>query len=76
MVRRRFVLRYRGEGPKPKADIERVRRTNGATVIDETRRMMLVEADEEAIDALAGALSDWIVAPEGEMALPERPDSS
>jgi hypothetical protein len=70
--RQRFVLRYRGEGPKPQADVERVRHLPGATVIDETPgRMVLVESDEGPLRELVESLPDWVAAPEQMIPVPD-----
>jgi len=58
------VLRYRGSGAPPAADLARVRSLEGAQVVDSSPRMLVVEADPAQIAALADALADWIVAPE------------
>ncbi len=77
MALRRYVLRYRLEGGKPEADVERVRRLEGVRLIDESSpKMLLVECDDEPGAALAEALPDWVVAPEQTMSLPEPPRKS
>ena len=72
MPRRRFVLRYRGDGPKPEADVERVRRLPEATMVDESSgRMMLVESDEGPLRELVESLPDWVAAPEQRIPVPD-----
>lgn len=72
MERRRYVLRYRGQGAKPSADVEHVRHLAGITVLDESSsKMVLVECDEESTTALAEALPDWVVAPEQTFDVPD-----
>ncbi len=74
MASRRYVLRYRPAGAKPAAEVERIRRVVGVTVIDESApKMLLIECDEERAAALAEALPDWLVSPEQTMSLPEPP---
>ncbi len=68
----RFVLRYRGEGDAPEADVSRVRGLGGAVVVDASSRMLLVEADDAGpLRDLAGTLSGWIFAPEQPYPLPD-----
>jgi hypothetical protein len=66
----RFVLRYQGDGDRPPRDVTRVRRTRGATVLDESPRMLLVEADRPVIDSLLERLDGWAVAEETTVPLP------
>ncbi|MDQ3645275.1 MAG: hypothetical protein M3356_07210 [Actinomycetota bacterium] len=72
MAKCTFVLRYRGEGPKPAADVERIRGLPEATVLDESStRMMLVESDEQPLREVVASLHEWVVAPEQAVPLPE-----
>lgn len=74
MALRRYVLRYRPPGAMPEADVERIRRLEGVTLIDESSpKMLLVECGEEPAASLAEALPDWVVAPEQTMSLPQPP---
>jgi hypothetical protein len=70
-MRRRFVLRYRGEGAKPDADADRVRQLPGTVVVDDSSRMLLVEADEAPLAELVGSLPDWVMAPEQTLSVPD-----
>jgi len=66
------VLRYRGEGPKPEADVERVRSLPDATMVDESPgRMMLVESDEGPLLELVESLPGWVAAPEQMIPVPD-----
>jgi len=67
----RFVLRYRGDGAKPEADVERVRAVAGAVVVDSSPRMLLVESDAEPLQSLVEALPDWVMSPEQTFAVPD-----
>ncbi len=67
----RFVLRYRGDGAKPDADVERVRALAEATVVDESSRMLLVESEQGPLSALVASLPDWVMAPEQTLAVPD-----
>jgi hypothetical protein len=60
----RFILRFRGTGPKPADVADRVRALPDARVLDDTPRMMLVEAPEQQLRELIGADRDWLIAPQ------------
>lgn len=79
----RFVLRYRGKGPKPADVAGLIRATPGVRMIDDAGRMMLVDASEHALRGLVDGmqLNDWLVAPERSYGPPDprptpRADSS
>ncbi|MDQ4068832.1 MAG: hypothetical protein M3203_05075 [Actinomycetota bacterium] len=61
MAKARFVLRYRGEGPKPDADVARVQELAGAVVVGSSSRMLLVESEPEPLRDLVDGLPDWIM---------------
>ena len=67
----RFVLRYRGDGPAPAADVSRVRGLDDAVVVDSSTRMLLVESEPEPLRQLLGTLPDWIMAPEQQYGVPD-----
>ena len=71
MALHRYVVRFKGRGLKPLADVEQVRRLPGVTVIDESSRMLLIEGDDDAVTILAEALPGWVVAPEKTYPLPD-----
>jgi len=72
MAKQRFVLRYRGDGAKPAADVERVRALADASVVDDSSsRMLLVESDQQPLRDLVEALPDWVMAPEQSFAVPD-----
>ena len=71
MVRSRFVLRYRGEGASPESDVARVTELPEAVVVDATPRMLLVESEPEALQALVDELPDWVMAPEQAFPVPD-----
>lgn len=72
MGRRRYVLRYRGSGAKPAADVESTRGLAGVTVLDESApKMLLVECDEGMAGRLADTLPDWVVAAEQTFDVPD-----
>lgn|GEM_PF-6821059 len=59
----RWVLRHR-DGEAPAADMARIRAASGVRVVQHDERVMLVEARESALRALAAVLSGWTVVPE------------
>lgn len=71
MAKSRFVLRYRGEGAKPEADVERVRQLTDAVVVDSSSRMLLVESDPEPLATLVDDLPDWVMTPERSYEVPD-----
>lgn len=71
MARARYVLRYRGDGPKPAADVARVRELAGVDVVDASPRMLVVESEPTALGALVDDLPDWVMAPEQAYEVPD-----
>jgi hypothetical protein len=68
----RFILRYGGDGPKPDADVDRIRAVSGATVVDESARMLLVESDEAALRQTVESLAPgWVLARESVVKVPD-----
>lgn len=61
MAKARFVLRYRGEGPKPDEDVAKVRELAGTVVVDSSSRMLLVESEPEPLRRLVDDLPDWVM---------------
>ena len=70
-MRSRFVLRYRGEGASPRADVDRFAQLPSTVVVDATPRMLLVEAEAEDLQALVDDLPDWVMAPEQGFPIPD-----
>jgi len=66
----RFIVRYRGKGAKPEGAVQRLREAAGVHVIDETRRMLLVEGPEEVIRSAFGD-DDWVIEAEQVYRIPE-----
>ncbi|HEX2048610.1 MAG TPA: hypothetical protein VHF27_12660 [Acidimicrobiales bacterium] len=71
MARTRFVLRYRGEGPKPDEDVARLHELSDAVVVDSTSRMLVVEAEPEPLRNLVDALPDWVIGPDMSYEVPD-----
>jgi len=66
----RFIVRYRGKGAKPPADVEQLRCLGETKVLDETPRMLLLEAPETALLCAVSAMPDWVVSREQSYNLP------
>ena len=70
MEKSRFVLRYRGEGATPEADVARVREL--ADVVESSSRMLLVESDPAPLRDLVDAhLPDWVMGPDLSYEVPD-----
>jgi hypothetical protein len=68
----RFIVRYVGTGPRPAADVQRIRAAQELTVIDDSSsRMLLVEASEERVKEVVGSMPGWIWSPERTFRLPD-----
>ncbi len=68
----RFILRYRGVGPKPAEDVERIRCFPHLYVLDDSSpRMLLVEGSPDDLQTLVGSLRDWMVSKEQTYRLPD-----
>jgi hypothetical protein len=57
----RFIVRYCGKGTKPAADVEQIRSLDQTKVLDESPRMLLLEAPETALRSAIGSMPDWMV---------------
>ena len=68
---KRFILRYRGEGTKPEKDVKLIRSAPETTVLDESPRMLLVEAPEDVLRKALQSLPDWVMAEEEYIPLPD-----
>ena len=71
MARARFVLRYRGEGPKPEADVARFQELAGAEIVESDGRMLVIEARPGPLRELVDSLPDWVMGPEVSYAVPD-----
>jgi hypothetical protein len=65
-----FILHYTGKGAAPAADLTAIRGQTGVRVLDTSDRMVLVEAAEDAVRALAGELG-WEVVPRRTYPVPD-----
>jgi hypothetical protein len=67
----RYILRYHGNGAKPGDVAARLRSTPGVMIIDETPRMILVEASDDSAIRLIASSPSWLVAEERFTPLPD-----
>jgi hypothetical protein len=68
---KRYILRYRGEGTRPERDVELIRLAPETTVIDDSPRMLLVEAPEDVLRKTLQSLPDWVMVEEEFIPLPD-----
>ena len=71
MSRSRFVLRYRGKGPKPDADVAKLEALADAVIVHSTARMLVVEANPEPLRDLVDRLGDWVMGPDMSYDVPD-----
>ena len=67
----RFIFRFQGSAaaPEDQADIIRQR----CRVIDESKKMLLIEAEQADVDRLLADLPGWKISKEVQYGVPERP---
>lgn len=71
MSNSRYILRYKGRGPIPAEDAERIRDREGVSLVDSTSRMLLVEGPREDLEELVGSSPEWVISEEK---IVKRPD--
>jgi hypothetical protein len=71
MMKRKFILRFRGKGPVPPEDVKRIRALPHITILDDSSRMLLVEGPEAELKALVAQMPDWIMSEERMITLPD-----
>jgi hypothetical protein len=67
----RYILRYTGTGPTPAADVATIKARAGINVLDQSGRMLLVEAADDVAGKLAKELTNWAADPEVTYPLPD-----
>lgn len=67
----RFIVRFRGQGAAPRDDVATVRAVPGARVLDESARMLLIEAPSRSALIEVEWLPNWVVAAETSVPLPD-----
>ena len=69
----RYVVRFKGAGAPPPAAREHIRAHPDTQVVDESERMLLIDAPESVAETLGKALPDWSVTSERMIPLPTDP---
>ena len=67
----RFILRYTGDGPRPKTHVALLRQVPGTKVLSESDKMLLVEGPQQELEAAARALDGWVLASEKTVPIPD-----
>ena len=71
MEKRRFIFRFRGTGPIPSDELEKIRALPEVDIVDATPRMLLIEATDEDGQALMESMPEWVVSPEQTVTYPD-----
>ena len=61
---RRYIARFRGLGPSPSETVQRIKLIDGATILDESPRMMLIEAPDDSALRTVLDPSTWLLSEE------------
>lgn len=67
----RFIFRFKGVGTKPVEDVRRIRTQAGTKILEESERMLLVDASTAKAEKLQSSLQDWSVCTEQSIPLPD-----
>jgi len=67
----KYILRFRGKGMKPDEDVELIRSLPETTVLDDSARMLLVEAPEDELRTAMQSLPEWVMAEEKFIPIPD-----
>ena len=67
----KFIVRYVGTGPRPAADVKRIRTAPGLKVLDDSSRMMLVQASAAGLKKVVQSMTGWTWSPERSIRLPD-----
>lgn len=67
----RYILRYQGSENKPLAAVETIRAIPDLSVIDESPRMLLVEAPLKILQEVLPSLPDWCLTRERMFEIPD-----
>ena len=67
----KYILRFTGSGAKPAADVARIRKYEGVTVLDEAPRMLLVQCAKPRAKQLVEGLDNWVMSEERAVELPD-----
>ena len=66
----RYILRFRGPGSTPPDDVRLISAVPGARVIDQSDRVLLVEAPDGELRQLVSGMSRWVIGEERRYPLP------
>jgi len=66
----RYILRYKNAAHAPESHLKAIRAAANVKIVDESPRMVLVEANEDAAQASVQGLAGWSVTPETTIPLP------
>jgi len=67
---KKYILRFTGSGAKPAADVTRIRKSEGVTIVDESPRMLLVQCAKTRAKQLVEDLDKWVMSEERSVELP------
>lgn len=67
----RYILRYGGSQPAPLEHLQNIRATPGLRVLDQSPKMLLVDADESPLRARLERMPGWSMHPEQSYPLPD-----
>ena len=68
----RLILRFRGSGPKPQADVARITSLPNTTVLDDSSpRMLFVEGPADEVQLIVREMPGWSVSVEQHYSLPD-----
>ena len=70
-TRSRYILRYTGAGSAPAAHVVRLSNVPGTRVLDHSDRMLLVEGDQEQLEAATRDLDGWVLTPDKTISIPD-----
>jgi hypothetical protein len=60
----KYILRYRGQGIMPDEEARHILESADATILDDSARMVLVEAVGAKLKAAVAGMDQWSVSPE------------
>ena len=70
-ARRRFILRYTGDGPAPDAHLASLRAAPGTKVLDQSDRMLLVEGHQRELEKATRSLHGWVLTADKQVPVPD-----
>ncbi len=70
-IRSRFILRYTGAGPTPKAHVVHLKSVPGTKVLDASDKMLLVEGRQRDLESFAHDCGGWVLAPDKTIPVPD-----